>query len=167
MLLNNLNENHHNGFKNYLFCSNQNQASRFSEIFEDINGESAETTSLKYKAVVLPLFQGFIDEDNEIVCYTDHQIFERYHKFSIKNNISRKQTITLKELTSLSVGDYVTHIDHGIGKFGGLQKIQVEGKTQEAIKLVYADNDIVYVSIHSLHKIAKFNGKDGTPPKIY
>ena len=167
LLLNNLNENHHNGFKNFLFCSNQNQANRFSEIFEDINDESAETTSLKYKAVVLPLFQGFIDEDNEIVCYTDHQIFERYHKFSIKNNISRKQTITLKELTSLSVGDYVTHIDHGIGKFGGLQKIQVEGKTQEAIKLVYADNDIVYVSIHSLHKIAKFNGKDGTPPKIY
>lgn len=70
-------------------------------------------------------------------------------------------------MTNLSVGDYVTHIDHGIGKFGGLQKIQVEGKTQEAIKLVYADNDIVYVSIHSLYKISKFNGKDGTPPKIY
>ncbi|MCD8518553.1 MAG: transcription-repair coupling factor, partial [Flavobacterium sp.] len=99
--------------------------------------------------------------------YTDHQIFERYHKFSIKNGYSKKQTITLKELTSLSVGDYVTHIDHGIGKFGGLQKIQVEGKTQEAIKLVYADNDIVYVSIHSLHKISKYNGKDGAPPKIY
>ncbi|MFN7046000.1 MAG: transcription-repair coupling factor, partial [Flavobacterium sp.] len=91
----------------------------------------------------------------------------RYHKFSIKNGYSKKQTITLKELTSLSVGDYVTHIDHGIGKFGGLQKIQVEGKTQEAIKLVYADNDIVYVSIHSLHKISKYNGKDGAPPKIY
>jgi transcription-repair coupling factor (superfamily II helicase) len=117
--------------------------------------------------MVLPLFEGFIDEENQIACYTDHQIFERYHKFSIKNGYSKKQTITLKELTSLSVGDYVTHIDHGIGKFGGLQKIQVEGKTQEAIKLVYADNDIVYVSIHSLHKISKYNGKDGTPPKIY
>ena len=169
LLLNNLNENHHNGYSNFLFCSNQNQASRFTEIFEDIGEEnpSGKTSSSIYKTIVLPLFQGFIDNDNEIVCYTDHQIFERYHKFSIKNNISRKQTITLKELTSLSVGDYVTHIDHGIGKFGGLQKIQVEGKTQEAIKLVYADNDIVYVSIHSLHKIAKFNGKDGTPPKIY
>jgi transcription-repair coupling factor (superfamily II helicase) len=117
--------------------------------------------------MVLPLFEGFIDEENQIACYTDHQIFERYHKFSIKNGYSKKQTITLKELTSLSVGDYVTHIDHGIGKFGGLQKIQVEGKTQEAIKLVYADNDIVYVSIHSLHKISKYNGKDGAPPKIY
>ncbi|MBC7494140.1 MAG: transcription-repair coupling factor [Flavobacterium sp.] len=176
LLLNNLNENYHNGYKNFLFCSNQNQASRFTEIFDDIDGQDDENENfktqntaikLKYKTIVLPLFQGFIDDDNEIVCYTDHQIFERYHKFSIKNNISRKQTITLKELTSLTVGDYVTHIDHGIGKFGGLQKIQVEGKTQEAIKLVYADNDIVYVSIHSLHKIAKFNGKDGTPPKIY
>jgi transcription-repair coupling factor (superfamily II helicase) len=86
---------------------------------------------------------------------------------SVLNGYSKKQTITLKELNSLSVGDYVTHIDHGIGKFGGLQKIQVEGKTQEAIKLVYADNDIVYVSIHSLHKISKYNGKDGAPPKIY
>ncbi len=117
--------------------------------------------------IVLPLYQGFIDEENQITCYTDHQIFERYHKFNIKNGYSKKQNITLKELTTLSVGDYVTHIDHGIGRFGGLQKIQVEGKTQEAIKLVYADNDIVYVSIHSLHKISKYNGKDGTPPKIY
>ena len=81
--------------------------------------------------------------------------------------MKRAERLTLKELNSLSVGDYVTHIDHGIRKFGGLQKIQVEGKTQEAIKLAYADNDIVYVSIHSLHKISKYTGKDGTPPKIY
>ena len=124
------------------------------------------TKSIVVLTVVSSLYQGFIDEENQVACYTDHQIFERYHKFSIKNGYSKKQTITLKELNSLSVGDYVTHIDHGIGKFGGLQKIQVEGKTQEAIKLVYADNDIVYVSIHSLHKISKYNGKDGTPPKI-
>lgn len=167
LLLNNLNENHFNGIKNFLFCSNENQANRFKEIFEDIDEGNHENNLKKYKSVVLPLFQGFIDEELQIACYTDHQIFERYHKFSIKNGYSKKQTITLKELTSLSVGDYVTHIDHGIGKFGGLQKIQVEGKTQEAIKLVYADNDIVYISIHSLHKVAKFNGKDGAPPKIY
>lgn len=167
LLLNNLSENHFNGYKNYLCCSNENQASRFHDIFEDIDTESSESIRKQYKTMVLPLFEGFIDEENQIACYTDHQIFERYHKFSIKNGYSKKQTITLKELTSLSVGDYVTHIDHGIGKFGGLQKIQVEGKTQEAIKLVYADNDIVYVSIHSLHKISKYNGKDGAPPKIY
>jgi transcription-repair coupling factor (superfamily II helicase) len=167
LLLHNLNENHFNGYKNYLCCSNTNQANRFHDIFEDIDAENSESIRKQYKTMVLPLFEGFIDEENQIACYTDHQIFERYHKFSIKNGYSKKQTITLKELTSLSVGDYVTHIDHGIGKFGGLQKIQVEGKTQEAIKLVYADNDIVYVSIHSLHKISKYNGKDGTPPKIY
>ncbi len=167
LLLNNLSENHFNGYKNYLCCSNTNQANRFHDIFEDIDEANSESIRKQYKTMVLPLFEGFIDEENQIACYTDHQIFERYHKFSIKNSYSKKQTITLKELTSLSVGDYVTHIDHGIGKFGGLQKIQVEGKTQEAIKLVYADNDIVYVSIHSLHKISKYNGKDGVPPKIY
>ena len=182
LLLNNLNENHFNGIKNYLFCSNDNQANRFKDIFEDIDSENSNSEipnskseeysttsnlSKQYKTIVLPLYQGFIDEENQIACYTDHQIFERYHKFNIKNGYSKKQTITLKELNSLVVGDYVTHIDHGIGKFGGLQKIQVEGKTQEAIKLAYADNDIVYVSIHSLYKISKYNGKDGAPPKIY
>jgi transcription-repair coupling factor (superfamily II helicase) len=167
LLLNNLNDNHFNGYKNYLFCSNENQAKRFHDIFETLDEANSENIRKQYNTVVLPLYQGFIDEENQIACYTDHQIFERYHKFSIKSTISKKQNITLKELTTLSVGDYVTHIDHGIGKFGGLQKIQVEGKTQEAIKLVYADNDIVYVSIHSLYKISKYTGKDGTPPKIY
>jgi transcription-repair coupling factor (superfamily II helicase) len=167
LLLNNLSENHANGLKNYLFCSNEAQAARFHDIFESLDEANHENIRKQYKTIVFPLYEGFIDEENQIACYTDHQIFERYHKFSIKNGYSKKQTITLKELNSLSVGDYVTHIDHGIGKFGGLQKIQVEGKTQEAIKLVYADNDIVYVSIHSLHKISKYNGKDGAPPKIY
>ncbi len=167
LLLNNLNENHFNGYKNYLFCSNEAQAKRFHDIFETLDEANSEDIRKQYHTIVLPLYQGFIDEENQITCYTDHQIFERYHKFNIKNGYSKKQNITLKELTTLSVGDYVTHIDHGIGKFGGLQKIQVEGKTQETIKLVYADNDIVYVSIHSLHKISKYNGKDGTPPKIY
>ena len=149
------------------FCANEAQAKRFHDIFQTLDEANHESIRKQYDTIKLPLFQGFIDEELQIACYTDHQIFERYHKFSIKNGYAKKQTITLQELTNLSVGDYVTHIDHGIGKFGGLQKIQVEGKTQEAIKLVYADNDIVYVSIHSLYKISKFNGKDGTPPKIY
>lgn len=167
LLLNNLSENHFNGITNFLFCSNDSQAKRFHDIFESIDEENHEDVRKQYHTVVQPMYQGFIDEEHQVACYTDHQIFERYHRFTIKNSYSKKQTITLKELNSLTVGDYVTHIDHGIGKFGGLQKIQVEGKTQEAIKLVYADNDLVYVSIHSLHKISKFNGKDGTPPKIY
>ncbi|MBK8600116.1 MAG: transcription-repair coupling factor [Flavobacterium sp.] len=167
LLLNNLNEHHFNGYKNYLFCSNNAQEKRFHDIFESLDEANHESIRKQYHTVVFPLYQGFIDEENQLACYTDHQIFERYHKFNIKNGYAKKQTITLKELNTLTVGDYVTHIDHGIGKFGGLQKIQVEGKTQEAIKLVYADNDIVYVSIHSLHKISKYNGKDGAPPKIY
>lgn len=167
LLLNNLNDNHGNGYKNYIFCANDAQAKRFHDIFESLDAANHENIRKQYKTVVTPIYEGFIDEEKQLACYTDHQIFERYHKFSIKNGYSKKQTITLKELNSLSVGDYVTHIDHGIGKFGGLQKIQVEGKTQEAIKLVYAENDIVYVSIHSLHKISKYNGKDGAPPKIY
>ncbi len=167
LLYNNLNENHSNGIKNYLLSSNLQQANRFQDIFEALNEDEFKDATKSYDNIVFPLYEGFVDEELQIACYTDHQIFERYHKFHIKNGYAKKQTITLKELNTLSVGDYVTHIDHGIGKFGGLQKIQVEGKTQEAIKLVYADNDIVYVSIHSLHKISKFNGKDGTPPKIY
>jgi transcription-repair coupling factor (superfamily II helicase) len=167
LLMEDLKSNRQNGLKNYLFCANEQQSKRFHDIFESMDEQQHEHFAKDYETIVLPLYQGFIDEENQIACYTDHQIFERYHKFSIKNGYAKKQNITLKELNSLAVGDYVTHIDHGIGKFGGLQKIQVEGKTQEAIKLVYADNDIVYVSIHSLHKISKYNGKDGAPPKIY
>ena len=161
LLIENLNEYHTKGFTNYIFCANEQQAQRFHDIFEDAKKE------VHYQTIVFPLYQGFIDFEEKIVCYTDHQIFERYHKFRLKNGFAKKQSITLKELNNLDVGDYVTHIDHGIGKFGGLQKIDVEGKNQEAIKLIYGDRDILYVSIHSLHKISKFNGKDGKAPKIY
>ncbi|NRA91158.1 MAG: transcription-repair coupling factor [Psychroserpens sp.] len=161
LLIANLNENHKTGYTNYIACSSDQQAKRFHDIFEDVEQE------VHYHTIVLSLYQGFIDHDQKITCYTDHQIFERYHKFHLKNGYAKKQAITLKELTNLDVGDYVTHIDHGIGKFGGLQKINVEGKKQEAIKLVYGERDILYLSIHSLHKITKFNGKDGKPPKIY
>ncbi len=162
LLIENLNENTEKGYKNYIFCSSEQQAKRFHDIFED-----AEQQVAQYETIVFPLFQGFIDDDLKLVCYTDHQIFERYHKFQLKNGYAKKQAITLKEISNLEVGDYVTHIDHGIGKFGGLQKIDVEGKMQEAIKLFYGERDILYLSIHSLHKISKYNGKDGKEPKIY
>lgn len=161
LLIENLNTNHENGYTNYIACVSEQQAKRFHDIFEDLEEQ------VHYKTIVLSLYQGFIDKDYKIACYTDHQIFERYHKFHLKNGYAKKQAITLKELTNLEIGDYVTHIDHGIGRFGGLQKIDVEGKKQEAIKLVYGERDILYLSIHSLHKITKFNGKDGKPPKIY
>jgi transcription-repair coupling factor (superfamily II helicase) len=162
LLIENLNTNYDKGYTNYIVCVSDQQAKRFQDIFDDSHLEVKP-----YKTLVLSLHQGFIDHDNKILCFTDHQIFERYHKFHLKNGYAKKQAITLKELTNLEIGDYVTHIDHGIGRFGGLQKIDVEGKKQEAIKLVYGERDILYLSIHSLHKITKFNGKDGKPPKIY
>jgi transcription-repair coupling factor (superfamily II helicase) len=161
LLIKNFQENTANGFKNYLFCDSQKQVERFHDIFNNVEEK------IDYKAIVFPIYQGFIDVENKLVCYTDHQIFERYHKFRLKNGYAKKQAITLKELTNLGIGDYVTHIDHGIGKFGGLQKIDIDGKKQEAIKLIYGDRDILYISIHSLHKISKYSGKDGKLPKLY
>ncbi|MEO1484639.1 MAG: transcription-repair coupling factor [Bacteroidota bacterium] len=169
LLQEDLQENHQNGFTNYIFCSSEQQAKRLHDIFDAIGeqNQNGNDQVVHYQTLVFPLYQGFLDEDLKVACYTDHQIFERYHKFQLKNGYAKKQAITLKELTKLEVGDYVTHIDHGIGKFGGLQKIDVEGKKQEAIKLFYGDRDILYVSIHSLHKISKYNGKDGAAPKIF
>ncbi len=161
LLIENLNDNRDAGYSNYIFCSTEQQAKRFHDIFEEVD------ETVHYQTIIFPLYKGFVDDDLKLVCYTDHQIFERYHKFHLKNGYAKKQAITLKELNKLEIGDYVTHIDHGIGKFGGLQKIDVEGKKQEAIKLIYGDRDILYVSIHSLHKISKYNGKDGAPPKIF
>jgi len=160
-IIEDLNTHHDLGYQNYICCSNPQQAQRFYDIFETVDQD------VHCQIIVLSLYQGFIDHDKKIVCYTDHQIFERYHKFHLKNGFSKKQSITLKELTKLEIGDYITHIDHGIGKFGGLQKIDVEGKKQEAIKLFYGERDVLYLSIHALHKITKFNGKDGKPPKVY
>jgi len=162
LLIDDLNKNHDEGIKNYIFCSTEQQAKRLRDIFRD-----TEKQVNQFETFVFPLYQGFIDYDLKIACYTDHQIFERYHRFRLKNGYAKKQAITLKELSNIEVGDYVTHIDHGIGKFGGLQKIEVEGRMQEAIKLFYGDRDILYVSIHSLHKISKYNGKEGKEPKIY
>ncbi|WP_405378953.1 transcription-repair coupling factor [Nonlabens sp. Asnod3-A02] len=161
LLIENLKENEEKGYKNYLFCSSEQQAKRFHDIFEDMNAQ------VQYETVVMSLYRGFISHDLKAVCYTDHQIFERYHKFNLKNGYAKKQAITLKELNTLVIGDYVTHIDHGIGKFGGLQKIDVNGKKQEAIKLIYGERDILYVSIHSLHKITRYSSKDGKAPKVY
>ena len=161
LLIENLNQNTENSIENYLFCANEKQAQRFHDIFNDVDEK------VTYKTIVFPLYQGFIDIEHKIACYTDHQIFERYHKFRLKSGFAKKQSITLKELNSLQIGDYVTHIDHGIGKFGGLQKIDVENKKQEAIKLIYGDRDVLYISIHSLHKISKYNGKDGKVPKLF
>jgi len=160
LLTQNLQQNTQNGYRNILFCSNQKQADRLQAIFDDMDTEVA------FDIIVNPLYRGFIDKDLQLACYTDHQIFERYHRFHIKKNNRKKQAVTLKELTALKEGDYVTHIDHGIGRFGGLQKIERGGKEQEVIEIVYKNGDRLFVSIHSLHKISKYNTKDGKEPKV-
>jgi transcription-repair coupling factor (superfamily II helicase) len=161
LLLGNLQQNTEKGWRNYLLCLNKKQVERFEAIFEDI-GQEAD-----YHPLLHTLHEGFVDADSGKVVYTDHQIFDRYQKFRLRTGYEKKQAITLKELTSLQVGDYVTHIDHGIGQFGGLQKIEVNGKMQEAIKLTYQGGDVLYVSIHALHKITRYNGKEGTVPTTH
>lgn len=157
----NLKSNERHGYKNIIFSGQPKQIERLYKIFDDKDHE------IHYTPIVAELSEGFIDQDLQILCYTDHQLFERYHRFRLKEGFKKnKEALTLKELTQLVPGDFVVHIDHGIGRFSGLEKLQVNGKEQEAIRLVYRDNDILYVSIHSLHRISKFVGKDGTPPKI-
>jgi len=148
------------GLNNIILCSSDEQEERFNAIFKHSEQE------LDYKCVLFPLHEGFIDYSNKQAIYTDHQIFDRHHKFKSKTKFTDKQAITLRQLTSLQIGDFVTHIEHGIGRFDGLHKIENNGKYQEVIKLTYKQGDILYISIHSLHKIAKFSAKEGMQPKI-
>ncbi|MBN2813857.1 MAG: transcription-repair coupling factor [Bacteroidales bacterium] len=150
-----------NEYKNYILSDSEKQIERLTEIFHDIN------KSIRFNPLLKTLHEGFIDRDLKLCCYTDHQIFERYHKYTLQNYFSNRGTLSLKELKGLQPGDYVVHIDHGIGKFGGLEKIEINGKVQESIRLVYQDNDVLYVSIHSLHRISKYKGKDNDPPRMY
>jgi len=161
LLSDNIYENILKGYKIFILSENEKQIKRLNSIFEEINPD------INFEPLTINLHEGFIDNDMKICFYTDHQIFNRYHKFNLKSNFIKKQSVSLNEITNLHPGDYIVHIDHGIGKFGGLEKIDINGKTQEAIKLIYKDNDILYVSIHSLHRISKYKGKEGIPPKIY
>jgi transcription-repair coupling factor (superfamily II helicase) len=149
------------GYVTYIISESESQIERLRDIFAEVNPE------VHFTPLLLNLHNGFTDHDLRISIYTDHQIFDRYHKFRIRGYFTKKESISVKELTGLNPGDYVVHIDHGIGKFGGLEKIEVNGKIQEAIKLVYRDNDILYVGIHSLYRISKYKGKDSSEPKIY
>lgn len=160
-LAKNLRQNSEAGIDNMILASSPKQVERLHRIFEDIGAD------VKFKTLLLPIHEGFIDLETKLACYTDHQIFERYQRFKLKEGFRKNdQALTIKELTSLQKGDYVTHIDHGIGRFDGLEKIDVNGKEQEAIRLLYSGGDLLYVSIHSLHRIAKFTGKEGAVPKL-
>lgn len=154
-------ENSEMGYTNLVISESKSQIKRIEDIFSEIN------PGLRFYTKLVNLHEGFTDHDLALAVFTDHQIFERYHKFRIKGMFSQKESMSIKQLTSLNPGDYVVHIDHGIGKFGGLEKVEINGKMQENIKLVYKDNDTLYVGIHALHRISKYKGKDSSEPRIY
>jgi len=148
------------GFSNFITADVPKQTERLKGIFEEIN------PALEFQPLDFALRQGFVDNGVKLVCYTDHQIFERFHRYRAKDKFTKSKALTLRELQMLQPGDFVTHIDYGIAKFAGLEKKEVNGHAQEAIRLVYRDDDLLYISIHSLHKISKYSGKDGSPPVI-
>ncbi len=177
LLESNLKANSKKGFHNYIFCDSEKQAERLKAIFESLNAKSdGITEEPSFIPLLSSLHEGFIDSHRKISCYTDHQIFGRYHRYKLKSSgFKKSEALTVKILKSLQPGDYVTHIDYGIGRFGGLEKILLPSPAgerpgvrleQESIRLVYKDNDTLYISIHSLHQISKYGGKDTEAPKL-
>ena len=160
LLIKDLKAHEANGYAIYIFAEQAKQLERLHTIFTDLN------TELQFVPVATSIHAGFIDADLKVVCYTDHQIFQRYHKYRVKQAYNKNKAITLKTLRELQPGDFVSHIDHGVGTYSGLQKIESNGKVQETVRILYKDGDILYVNINSLHKISKFTGKEGTTPKV-
>jgi transcription-repair coupling factor (superfamily II helicase) len=161
LLSQNLSESISKGYSIFILSENPKQTERLRDIFKSIG------TQISFNSIQTSVHEGFIDNDLKLCIYTDHQIFERYHKYRINKQFVKSEAITLNELRGLQTGDYIVHIDHGIGVFGGLGKIDINGHQQEAIRLIYKDNDVLYVSIHNLHKISKYRGKDSEAPKVY
>ncbi|MFN7120211.1 MAG: CarD family transcriptional regulator, partial [Saprospiraceae bacterium] len=160
MLIEDLQNNSKNRIENYLFTENPKQIERFYAIFEDLKAD------VNVHPIPQAIHEGFVDLDLKIACYTDHQIFERYHRYKLRQGYGKEQALSARLLRELQPGDYVTHIDFGVGKYSGLEKLTVNGHTQEAVRLVYKNNDLLYVSINSLHKIARYVGKEGTEPQL-
>ncbi len=160
LLIQNLQELDGKDYRIFLFAENPRQLERLHSIFTDLNAE------IRLVPLAVSIHEGYIDHDNRLVCYTDHQIFQRYHKYKIKQAFSKNKALTLKTLRELQPGDYVTHIDHGVGVYSGLQKMDMNGKMQEAVRIRYKDGDLLYVNISSLHKISKYSGKEGSVPKM-
>lgn len=150
------------GYQIYILSDSEKQTDRIAAIFKD-RGDAVD-----FKAVKNTLHEGFIDHDLSLLCYTDHQVFDRFHKYQLRTDKTRlgKVVMTLKELNQFQMGDYMVHVDHGVGVFGGLVRTNVNGKMQEMVKLVYKDEDIIFVSIHALHRISKYKGKEGEAPRI-
>lgn len=155
MLAEDLEARQSEGYDTWISFSSDKQKERLEMIFEELERE------LPFKSFTSELHEGFVDHDNKFLVYTDHQIFDRYQRYKAKNTFAKSEQLTLKDLMSLKIGDYIAHIDHGIGKFMGLVKVNNDGKIQECFKLTYKNGDLLYVSIHSLHKISKYNGPEG------
>lgn len=159
------------GYTNFFLSDQEKQNDRLRSIFHDLmagNKKQMKTSEDElYVSIKGSVYEGFIAPELKIACFCDHRIFERHKRFKLKTSFSKENAITLKELGTLNPGDYVTHVDHGIGQFAGLEKMEVNGKIQEAVKLIYRDRDVLYVSIHSLHRIAKYTGKEGTAPAVH
>jgi transcription-repair coupling factor (superfamily II helicase) len=160
LLISNLKTFSEQGYDLFVFAENPKQLERLHSIFTDLG------TEIQFTPITVSIHEGFIDDTLKLVCYTDHQVFQRYHKYKVKQAYNKNKAITLRMLRELQPGDYVTHIDHGVGVYSGLQKIELNGCLQEAVRLIYKDNDILYVNIHSLHKISKYTGSEGSIPKI-
>ncbi len=159
-LSNALLDNQTKGITNIIASESPRQLERLEVIFNEIN------SSIQFKPLQISLREGFIDEQLKIAFYPDHQVFERFNRYKEKNKFSKNKALTLKELRNLQVGDYVTHVDYGIGRFAGLTLIQTPNGEQEVLRLIYRDDDILSVSIHSLHKVSKYSGKDGSAPSM-
>jgi len=166
LLLANIEENVFKGYQNLILTDSPKQEERIQKILKDLLPKGGKENDIYYQTKELSLHEGFIDHREKLACYTDHQIFDRFHRFQLRESYSAKEALTIRDLYSLKPGDYVTHIDHGVGRFDGLERIENSDRQQEAIRLIYQNNDILYVSIHSLHRIAKYTGKDGTPPSL-
>ncbi|MCX6277886.1 MAG: transcription-repair coupling factor [Bacteroidetes bacterium] len=170
LFLSDLRKNEQEGYRNFLLADNPKQAERLQTILDDIEPKSINEPLVPRPDITatlnISLHEGFIDKDVKIAFYTDHQLFERYHRFHLRDGYTSKEALKLKELYDLRPGDFVTHIDHGVGRFDGLEKIVNNGKEQEAIRLIYKNDDLLYVSIHSLHRISKYIGKEGTAPTL-
>ena len=160
LLIKDLKQHETTGYQIFLFAEQAKQLERLYSIFQDLK------TEINFIPITSAIHEGFIDHDLKILCYTDHQIFQRYHKYKVKQAYNKNKAITLKTLQELQPGDYVSHIDHGVGTYSGLQKLEMNGVLQEAVRIIYKDGDILYVNINSLHKISKFSSKEGTVPKI-
>lgn len=160
LMANSLIDSQGQGYSNFIAAEQPKQLERLQEVFEEIN------PTLEFQSLEFPLRQGFVDHLVKVGVYTDHQIFERFHRYRSKEKFSKSKAMTFRELHTLQPGDFITHIDYGVGKFAGLEKKIVNGKEQEAIRIVFRDDDLLYASIHSLRKISKYSGKDGTAPLI-